>query len=191
MPDLTRGRLGAVCCADEVSHWTLVRCQLTQGGDTERREETGVINLFRWWQWIISASGYECAVLPITRWFEVTFGYLIDKTHHPPQPLYLIFNQPLAQSKLHHQRSCYLLRQELKKCPSPSSLKFWSFQSSSLSLKSSSSLSELFSYIVGQSKPKVLRLVFEEMVLFLNIFAWSFLSQLVTSLAVDGESQLG
>ena len=111
-------------CADEVSHWTLVRCQLTQGGDTERREETGVINLLRWWQWIISASGYECAVLPITRWFEVTLGYLIDKTHHPPQPLYLIFNQPLAQSKLHHQRSCYLLRQELKKCCSSVPVQF-------------------------------------------------------------------
>ena len=49
-------------------------------------------------------------------------------------------------------------------------------------------LSELCSYNVGQSKPKVLRLVFEEMVFFLNIFALSFLSQLVTG--PNGESKL-
>lgn len=65
----------------------------------------------------------------------------------------------------------------------PSSSKFsraFNFYHSVLNLQA---LSELCSYNVGQSK--VLRLVFEEMVFFLNIFALSFLSQLVT-----GESKL-
>ena len=60
----------------------------------------------------------------------------------------------------------------------PPSSKFsraFNFYHSVLNLQA---LSELCSYNVGQSK--VLRLVFEEMVFFLNIFALSFLSQLVT-----------
>ena len=68
----------------------------------------------------------------------------------------------------------------------PSSSKFsraFNFYHSVLNLQA---LSELCSYNVGQSK--VLRLVFEEMVFFLNIFALSFLSQLVTG--PNGESKL-
>ena len=70
----------------------------------------------------------------------------------------------------------------------PSSSKFsraFNFYHSVLNLQA---LSELCSYNVGQSKPKVLRLVFEEMVFFLNIFALSLLSQLVTG--PNGESKL-